>query len=208
MNKIKKRWLPLLVLIIVLSVGIVGCNNDTDDTQTGDPDIKDKVEDAGEDIKDPVDDTVKDAEDSVRDMNYEDIKIRPEEAFDKFMELHADTKINQFDLGKGLMEYKYEIEGYDNKNEYEVKINPVDGKVISDDSETLDMDSEDVEITKDHLAKVDSIIKKAKKEDASNSELDEWSISVEDGKVVMDIEIGATEYSYDMETEELIERDM
>src|SRR5699024_4044677 len=113
MNKIMKRWLPLLALIIVLSVGIVGCNNDTDDTQTGDPDIKDKVEDVEDDIKDPVDDTVKDAEDSARDMNYEDIKIRPEEAFDKFMELHADTKINQFNLDKGLMEYKYEIEGYD-----------------------------------------------------------------------------------------------
>ncbi len=208
MKNIKKKWLLPLVLIMVLSLGLVACTNGADDTQTGDPDVEDKVDDTMDDAKDSVDDTVKEAEDNVRDMNYEDIKIRPEEAFDKFMELHAGTKINQFDLDKELMEYQYVIEGYDNDNEYEVKMNPVDGEVLSDDSQVLDMDDENIEITKDHVSKVDSIIDKAKEEDGSDSELDEWSISVEDGKVVIDIEIGATEYSYDMETEELIEDEM
>ena len=208
MNKIKKKWLLSLVLIIVLSLGLVACTNDADDTQTGDPDLEDKVDDTAEDAKDSVDDTVKDTEDNLRDMNYEDIKIRPEEAFDKFMELHADTKIKQFDLDKELREYQYVIEGYDNENEYEVKMNPMDGEVLSDDTQALDMDDENIEITKEHISKVDSIIDKAKKEDGSDSELDEWSVSVEDGKVVIDIEIGVTEYSYDMETEELIEDDM
>ena len=208
MNMIKKKWLLPLVFIIVLSVALVGCTSNADDTQTGDPDAGDKVEDAGEDVKDAVDDTAKDVEDDLRDMNYEDIKIKPEEAFDKFMELHPGSKIHQFDLDKELMEYQYVIEGYDTEKEYELKMNPVDGKVISDDSEMLDMDDENIEITKEHISKIDSLIDKAKKEDASKSELDEWSISEEDGKVVIDIEIGATEYSYDMETEELIEKDM
>lgn len=208
MNKINKKYLLSLVLIIVLSLALVGCTNDADDTQTGDPNVGDKLEDAGENIKDAAEDTAKDVEDDLRDINYEDIKIRPEEVFDKFMELHPGAKIHQFDLDKELMGYQYVMEGYDTEKEYEIKMNPVDGKVISDDSEMLDMDDENIEITKEHISKIDSLIDKAKKEDASKFELDEWSISEEDGKVVIDIEIGATEYSYDMETEELIEKDM
>lgn len=220
MNNIKKKWLLSIAFILVMSLAIVGCTNDTndtDDTQTGDPDTEEKlddatddVEDAADDAKDTVDDTVKDVEDDVRDMTYDDIKVTPEEAFDKFMELHPNTKVKSVDLDKEVMEYQYVVEGYDENNEYEVKMNPVDGEVISDDSDDLDMDDDDDdgEITKDHLSKVDSIIDKAKKEDGSDSELDEWDISIEDGKVVIDVEIGATEYSYDMETEELIEKDM
>lgn len=204
MNRLRKQWLLPVMFALVLSLGLVGCANNADDTQTGDPDTEKKVDDVTDDAKDTVDDATKDVEDNVRDMNYDDIKVTPEEAFDKFMELHPNTKIKQFDLDKELMEYQYVIEGYDDKNEYEVKMNPVDAKIISDDLEAVDLDDKNGEITKDHLAKVDRIIDKAKKEDGSDSELDEWDISVEDGKVVMDVEIGATEYSYDMDTEELI----
>lgn len=154
--------------------------------------------------------TEDDLEEDIRDMTYDDIVLTPEEAFDKFMELHPDAKIEEIDLDKELMEYQYVVEGYDNENDYEVKINPVDGEIISDDSETVDLDDDDeyIEITKDHLAKVNTIIEKAKAEDGSDSELDEWNISSEDGRIIMEVEIGATEYSYDMESEKLIERDM
>lgn len=212
MNRIKKKWLFPLLFVLVLSLGLTACTSGTDnegDTQTGDPDVQDQVEDEVEDAKDTVEDAAKDAEDSVRDMTYEDIKIRPEETFDKFMELHPETKITKVDLDKELMDYQYVVEGYDNENEYEVKINPVDGQVISDDTEVIDLDDDEMgEITKEHLEKVDSIIDMAKEEDGSDSELDEWSMSVEDGRVVMDVEIGLTEYSYDVDTEELIESDM
>lgn len=181
----EEKWLLPIMIVLVASLALTGCTDDMDNS---------------------VDDTAKDVEDSARDMNYEDITVTPEQAFDKFMELHPDTKITQIDLDKELMEYQYVVEGYDNENSYEVKINPVDSSVISDDSEVYEMDDEeDAEITKDHLAKIESIIDKAKVEDGSDSELDEWNISVEDGKVIIDIEIGATEYSYDMDTEELVE---
>lgn len=207
MRKSNKKWLLSLMLVLVVSLMITGCTKDGD-TQTGDPDTGDKVEDAAGDIKDSADDAVEKAEDDVRDMTYEDITLSPEDVFDKFMELHPDTKINQVDLDKELMDYQYVVEGYDSENEYEVKINPVDGEVISDDTEAAELDDEKGEVTKEHLAKVDSLIDKAIEEDASDSRLDEWSISVDDGKVVIEIEIGATEYSYDMDSEELIEDNM
>ena len=194
MNIIKKKWLLSLVLVMVLSVVAVGCTDNTED----------KVDEVVDDAKESVDDATED----VRKTTYNDIKFTPEEAFDKFMELHPEAKIESLDLDKGLMDYQYVVEGYDTENEYEVKINPVNGEVISDETEMAELDDENGEITKEHLAKVDSLIDKAKAEDASDSELDEWDISVDDGRVVIDIEIGTIEYSYDMDTEELIEKDM
>lgn len=207
----KKKWLLPLLLVLIVSLALAGCADDADDmddTDTGDTDVKEDVDDAADDAKDAIDDTADDAEDAVRDMTYEDIKVTPEEAFDKFMELHPDAKVKELEIDKELTEYQYVIEGYDKEKAYEVKLNPVDSNVISDDEEEVDLDDENAEITKDHVAKVDSIIEKAKKEDGSDSELDEWNISVEDGKLVMDVEIGATEYTYDLDTEELIENDM
>lgn len=194
MNIIKKKWLLSLVLVMVLSVVAVGCTDN----------IEDKVDKVVDDAKESVDDATED----VRKTTYNDIKFTPEEAFDKFMELHPEAKIESLDLDKGLMDYQYVVEGYDTENEYEVKINPVNGEVISDKTEMAELDDENGEITKEHLAKVDSLIDKAKAEDASDSELDEWDISVDDGRVVIDIKIGTIEYSYDMDTEELIEKDM
>lgn len=204
-----KKWLLSIMLVLIVSLVITGCTNDADNSVEDTVDnAGDAIEDTVDDAKDAVDDTAKDVEDEVREMNYEDIVVTPEEAFDKFMELHPGSKVIEIDLDKELMEYQYVVEGYDNENDYEVKINPIDGMIISDDSEAFDMDDENAEITKDHLAKINSIIDKAIAEDGSDSELDEWNISVEDGKVIMDVEIGLTEYSYDMDTEMLIEADM
>ena len=47
----------------------------------------------------------------------------------------------------------------------------------------------------------------AKTEDGSNSDFDEWSISIDDGRIEIEIEIGSKDYTYDMDTEKLIEID-
>lgn len=203
MNGIKKKWL-FLIVTLVLSLGIVGCANNT---PIGDLDIEEKVDD----LKDATSDTIKDAKDNVRDIHYEDITVSPEEAFDKFMALHPDAKIEEIELDKELMTYQYVIKGYDDIYEYKIKMNPVDGKVSYDHSEARDVDDDDditTIITKDLLAKIDRIIDQAKIEDGSNSQLDEWTISSDDGRILMAIEIGAMEYSYDMATEKLIEKDI
>ena len=192
MNIIKKKWLLSLVLVMVLSVVAVGCTDNTED----------KVDKVVDDAKESVDDATED----VRKTTYNDIKFTPEEAFDKFMELHPEAKIESLDLDKGLMDYQYVVEGYDTENEYEVKINPVNGEVISDETEMAELDDENGEITKEHLAKVDSLIDKAKAEDASDSELDEWDISVDDGRVVIDIEIGTIEYSYYLDSTSVLQK--
>ncbi len=208
MGKIKKKWLLVAMLVLVVSLAFVGCTKNTDNVPPKKPDLEDQLEDKADDTKDKVDDIAENVEDDLRDMTYDDIKVTPEEAFDQFMELYPDATINKFELDKELLEYEYVIEGYDLKHEYEVKINPVNSEIISNDLEAIEDDDEKGEITKDHLAKIDSIIGKAKQEDGSDSKLDEWNISIKKGTVIMEVEIGAAEYAYEMDTEELIEMDM
>ncbi len=209
MGKMKKKWLLSIMAILVVALIATGCANDTppeDTDMESSEDIGDKVTDAGEDAKDAVDDTVKEVEDDLRDMNYEDIEITAEDVFGKFMDLHPDAKITEIELDKELMEYEYIIEGYDTENKYELKLDPVNARVISEDQEVFELDDEEgAEITMAHIEKVDGLIEKAKMEDGSDSELDEWKISVDDGKVLMEIEIGMKEYTYDMETEMLVD---
>lgn len=199
-----KKIILILVSVLVLSLTLFGC------TQGVEEDLDtagDKIEDATDKTAEKVDDALDDAEEKIREVNYEDIKISPEEAFDSFLKLHPDAKVVEFDLDKDLMDYKYVIEGYDMENDYEVKIDAVDGEIIKDEIEVFDSDGKTLEITKAHLAKIDSFIEMAKLEDGSNSEFDEWSISIDDNRIEIEIEIGTKDYTYDMDTEELIEKD-
>lgn len=194
MTKFMRNSLLPLLFMLMVAFAITGCSN--------------TVSDVVNESKEALGDAVKEVEDSVGEMLYDDLTITPEDAFDSFIELHPGSKIEEISLDKNLMEYHYVVEGYDANHEFEVKINPVNGKIISDDFEAIDWDDEKYEITKADLAKVTIIIEKAKKEDGNHSNLDEWKISEDDGKMVMEVEIGKVEYSYDLETESLIKKDL
>ncbi len=199
-----KKGILVLALVLALALTLIGCTQGVEEDLDS---AGDKIEDATDKVADNVDETLDDAEKEIRETNYEDIKVSPEEAFDSFLKLHPDAKVIEFDLDKDMMDYKYAIEGYDMENEYEVKINALDGEVLSDDVELFDSEDEALQITKEHLAKIDSFIEMAKLEDGSNSDFDEWSISVDDGRIEIEIEIGTKDYTYDMDTEKLIEID-
>lgn len=199
-----KKGILVLALVLAIALTLIGCTPGVKEDLDS---AGDKIGDATDKVSDNVDETLDDAEEEIRETNYEDITVSPEEAFDSFLKLYPDAKVVEFDLDKDMMDYKYVIEGYDMENEYEVKINALDGEVISNDIELFDSEDEVLEITKGHLAKIDSFIEMAKIEDGSNSNFDEWSISIDDGIVEIEIEIGIKEYVYDMDTEKLIEID-
>jgi uncharacterized membrane protein YkoI len=178
----KKRILLPLFLVLILTL-----------TACGDGDLN------GDDV---------DNNDEVR---YEDIELTPEDAYDKFMEAHSDSKIREISLDKNMTEYQYVVEGYDDENDYEVKINPVSGDIISDDTEIIDLDDEQGEITKDQLSKIESLVEKALEESKEGSKVNEWSLEYDDNILAFDIEViednNEVEYTYDLETENLIEKD-
>lgn len=145
------------------------------------------------------------------EVSYEDIELTPEDVYDKFMESHSDSKIREISLDKNMTEYQYVVEGYDDENDYEVRINPVSGDIISDDTEIIDLDDEQGEITKDQLSKIESLVKKALDESKEGSRVNEWSLEYDNNILAFDIEViednNEVEYTYDLETENLIEKD-
>lgn len=212
----KKKWLLPLFLILMLTLAACGTDPDPD-TPADDEGVEDTPMDPTPDVDEDADDNQNTDDDSNQDANageikYEDIKLTPEDAFDKFMEAHPDSKVTEIDLDKNLTNYQYKVEGYDNDNNYEVKINPVNGDIISDDKELIDLDDDDKgEITKDDVGKIKIFVDKAMTEAGYSSSVNEWSLDIDDGKKIFDIEIkkdnNDVEYTYDLESEELIEKD-
>lgn len=223
----KKKWLLPLFLILILS--LAACNDvetPTDDTTEMDPNVDEKANESALEEDEDVDATEdQEADEKANEspldegdvntdqMKYEDITLSPQEAIDKFIESHADSKITEIKLDKNLNDYHYKIEGYDSDNDYEVKVNPVTGDIVSDDEDLIDLDDDDDkgEITKDHIAKIDSILDKAMNESGEGSNIKEWSLEYDDNKLIFEVEIEKNnndiEYTYDLESEELIEKD-
>ena len=211
----KKRWLLPLLLILILS--LAACNDvetPTDDTTEMDPNLDEKANespiDEG-DIEGESDEDSADESSDSDDMTYEDITLSPQDAVDKFMEAHPDSKVNEVTLDENLTDYQYKIEGYDDDNDYEVKINPVSGDIISDDEELIDLDDDKGEITKDHISKIGTVADKAMEEAGDGAKMKEWSLEFDDGKLILEIELqkdnNDLEYTYDLESEKLIEKD-
>lgn len=72
--------------------------------------------------------------------NKADIKIDQQAAINKFNEKYKDKQINEVKLEPDHGQYVYKIKGFDNTNEYKVKVNAKNGKVISSKTEKLEND--------------------------------------------------------------------
>lgn len=213
----KRLFLPLLV---VLALALTACTTDdggTDpDTDTTAP-VEDQEQttedDTGEVDKTPnvdVDVDVPGVED------YEDVKLQAIEVFNKYMAEYPDTMISKIELDKDLRSYIYKVEGYDDDKEYELNMNPKDGEITKkqDEEEILDTDDKDEEkeITEEHVRKIEALIENALEEAEEDSNVKSWSLEMDDGKAILEIELdkdglGDIEYKYDVETEKLLEKD-
>lgn len=68
------------------------------------------------------------------------------------------------------------------------------------------------EITKEHVAKIDSFVDQALADAGADAKLDEWTLKFDDGIVKIEIEIDMPdlsdlEYKYDVNTGALLEKD-
>lgn len=208
----RKIFLPLSMLILVLS--LTACATDDSDPQpaTSDtPPVEDQEQ--ARDETDTVDEAPVDPnmDEDISANEYMNVKVRPEEAFDIFMERYQNAKVEKIQLDKDDGIFIYEIEGFEGNKEYEVKINSMDGEIIKEDVET-DEDMDDIEITRAQVEKVMDIVDKALKDAGEGSKLDEWTLEMDDGIAELEIEIDKKdtddeERTYNVETGELIEID-
>lgn len=228
-----KKKLMVPSFILVLTLALVGCNTSGNETKPIDNN-ESTVEKEQEVDKNKNTDTIKDSDQEV-DVNkensneekvnkskvnketvidgvvYDDLKVSPSQAFDKFMDLHSQSKVTEVKLDTKYDELEYKIEGYDSSNEYQVRINAQSGDIKSDDTKNLDKDDLDEGvISKDDIDKVNNIVDESMKKTNENTKFKKWSLEDNDGKLELEVEFkdnnNDVEYTYDLQSGKLKEK--
>lgn len=188
------------ILVLVFAFAFVGCQKANTTTPT-DTNAKNETQ-----VTDTTDEKATDQKD-ITSISLEDaIKVFT----DKYPE--ANIEDISFDVDNNVA--KYEIEAFDDSNEYDMEIAAKDGSIIKDNFEkdnTTDKKAIDTSL----ISKVDDFVSDAIKDAGSDYYLDSYSIDYEEtgAYTELDIEVKDSngtdiEYKYNMETGELIKKDL
>lgn len=196
----------ILILALVLSLALVGCNkapatmDETDQSKM--QDVASEADTAGDDAKTDSNTATENA-----------ITLSAEDAVKIFNDKYANVNIDEISFEKDNGVYAYEINGFDDANEYELEVNAADGSIIKDKSEK-DRDPDDKAIGLALLGNANELIESAKTDAGEGFYLDSYSIDVEDSGSITKIDIEVKndkgkdiEYEYNLETKELIKKD-
>ena len=142
-------------------------------------------------------------------VRYEDIKLSPSDAFDIFMEKYPKANIKKVELDTKSSSYVYKVKGEDEANKYKLYISPVDGSIVKL-KEELNREGNKY-LNKDKTQNVNKLVEKAINDAGEGSRIDEWSIEMDKGILVLEVEIELKngkeiEYKYNLETGDLIKR--
>ena len=188
------------ILVLVFALGFAGCQkantpapaetdtkNETQVTDTTDEKATDQT--AAENIS--LEDALKVFTDKYPEANIEDIS---------------------FDVDNNVA--KYEIEAFDDSNEYDMEIAAKDGSIIKDNFEK-DNTANKKAIDTSLISKVDDFVAETIKDAGSDYYLDSYSIEYEETGAYTQLEVDVKnsngkdiEYKYNMETGELIKKDL
>ena len=133
-------------------------------------------------------------------------------AFDGFKKLHANAKVESFQLEVENGKAYYKVSGYDAEKEYEVTVDAVTGDIVKDEFEAENTSAKTADVQLDMIEAVDKYMDEALKDAGQGFEAGEYEVEFEDGKYVVTVEVvnGTKDisYTYDYETGKLIEKDM
>lgn len=202
---IKKRW--IIFIVLVLAITLPACTGNSPNNNSNDEISK---EDSTNTYTNPDSDINNTG--TITNVVYEDIKLTPGEVFNIYVKKYPNVKVNKLalDFDRGL--YIYEVEGYDDTNKYELKIEPVDGEILKEEQKQRDDNDTEGEITIENVNKIQELMDKALKDAGNGYKVDEWELKFENGQSIFEIEVvddndHDIEYKYNINTMELIEKD-
>ncbi len=138
--------------------------------------------------------------------------LEPGIAFDGFKKLHADAKVESFQLDVENGKAYYKVDGYDAENEYEVTVDAVTGDIVKDEFEAENTSNKTADLQLEMIEAVDKYMAEALKDAGEGYEAGEYEVEFDDGKYEVSVEVvnGNKDmtYTYDYETGKLIEKDM
>lgn len=133
-------------------------------------------------------------------------------AFDGFKKLHANAKVESFQLEVENGKAYYKVSGYDAEKEYEVTVDAVTGDIVKDEFEAENTSAKTADVQLNMIEAVDKYMDEALKDAGQGFEAGEYEVEFDDGKYVVKVEVvnGTKDisYTYDYETGKLIEKDM
>lgn len=219
---LKKKW--IITSYLVLAIGLTACGNDTNNVDEKPP-VEESVDVNKEttepnDTKDTDINTEKEADKTITETpktaqesdkgKYNDIKLTATEAYDTFLQKKEGSKVEKVELDYDNNVYYYKIEGSDEASYYEMKIDAITGEIAKEEKDNKD--DVDAEVSLDYVKKVDEFVKKSLDDAGGTLTSLEWDLEMENGRPELEIEIqreeGEVEYTYDMETGELLEKDL
>ena len=197
----------ILILALVLSLALVGCQG-TNAPATMDETEQSKMQNVASEADTAGDDAKTDSNTATENA----ITLSAEDAVKIFNDKYANVNIDEISFEKDNGFYAYEINGFDDANEYELEVNAADESIIKEKSEkdnTADKKAIDLGLIKN----IDELVGTSLKDAGDGYHLDSFSIEHEAGITKLDIEVENAsgkdiEYEYNLETKELIKKDL
>lgn len=214
-----KKLILAMAFVFLLTGCQSGQNVKTDDKKNGNVATEQQNNNKNTDNKDngTTDNSDKDSTGNTADTtatNDATITVSPADAIMKFNEKYPDVKIDEFSFGKENKTFIYEINGFDDNSEYEFEIDATDGTILKDNTEK-DNTADKTAINLDLISEIQPIIDKSLTEAGSDFYLDSYSVEFErTGNFnKLDIELENSkgqdiEFEYNLDTKELIKKDM
>lgn len=192
-----------LILLLTLTLALAGCGA-SNSTASG----EDATEDQGSST------TYEESHDfRPPNATFSSVKMRVWDAASFFAEKFPSVDIDEinFDMGDGLGHY--EVHGFDKENEYELKLRADDGSTISEETEkenTAGKKAIDLDLLEDLYNVLDAAVADA----GEGYMLKSYSVDYEEqgSFTKLDIELENAkgqdiEYEYNLNTQELLEKD-
>ena len=194
----------ILILALVLSLALVGCNKAP---ATMDETDQSKMQDVASEADTAGDDAKTDSKAATENA----ITLSAEDAVKIFNDKYANVNIDEISFEKDNGVYAYEINGFDDASEYELEVNAADGSIIKDKVEK-DNTSDKKAIDLGLIKNIDELVATSIKDAGDGYHLNSFSLEHEAGITKLDVEVENAsgkdiEYEYNLETKELIKKD-
>lgn len=208
----KKNTLLSLLAVSVLTLAACGINGGDADPDTTMPEIEEQQDTSADDTT--TDETSDDTDTAVESPTADDtmnLTLQPEEAFDIYQDKYPNATITQIQLDKDMGSYVYKVDGFEGNKEFELKIDPMDGTILKEDTDR-ESDMDDLAITREQVLKVMALVEQAFADAGEGVQVKEWTLDMDDGIAKLDVEldtkgIGDEERTYNVDTGKLIEID-
>lgn len=182
-------------LALALALVLAGCSSDNakqtlENTETKVEEKAESIENTVEGKTDAVEESIENKVDDLKSgLEAADLSISLDDAVAKFRETFnsPDVHISSVELDRDDGKYTYEIQGFDDGNEYDAEIDANTGEALSKEVEQDDLDDDDIAIDFVSIISPEDAVAKALENNTGYVE--SYELGYDDGRLTYEIDI-------------------